>query len=295
MPVSLVVPVFNSQTWLRRLHQSIVEHTASSEFDFEILYVDDHSTDGSLAVLREIEAQAANVVVVEQLRRRGQSRSVLNGICQARNEVIVTLDDDLQHPPRDIVRLLAAIEGASPATLVMGIPVSLKRPIWRAWSGICANAISNLFLPKPLPLRLTTFCAMQRQLCATLDPASDEELSLITALVQAADSLRTIPINMGSSLRAASGYNLASLFRLFASRSKYYKLSRVLGWAAVACLLTVASAARLLTQDATSDPVPAALLLACTTVPSLMLTALAIRVAFYTHGTDHKPKRLPAR
>jgi glycosyltransferase involved in cell wall biosynthesis len=291
---SLIIPVFNSKMSLRELDRSIAAQAASPAFDFEIVYVDDNSTDGSLEVLRDIEAHTANVVVVELPRNHGQSKAVLAGILVAKNDIVVTLDDDLQHRPRDIARLLAALDGASRGTLVIGVADALKRPLWRAWCGLAANAISNLFLAKPLPLQLTTFCAFHRQLCAALDPASDEDLPLLTALVQAAEATRTVPISLDSSRRAGSRYGLAKLFRLFMSRSRYYRLPRVLAWLAVASLLVAAGSAPLLMQDVTRYPAPAALLVAIPAASWLMLALLAIRVGRQPRLPGVVPANRPA-
>jgi glycosyltransferase involved in cell wall biosynthesis len=290
---SLIVPVFNSRQSLRRLHQTIAEYTASPEFDFEIVYVDDNSTDGSLAILRDIEAQAANVLIVAQPRNRGQSRALLAGIMAARNDLVVTLDDDLQHRPRDISRLLAALDGASPRTLAMGIADTLRRPLWRAWCSLAANMISNLFLAKPLPLQLTTFCAFRRQLCAALDPASDEPLPLMTALVQAAEATRTVPISLNPSLRGGSRYGIATLFQLFMSRSRHYRLSRVLAWLAGTSMLMAAGGALLLTQEANLHSILTALLVAVAAAFWLMLALLAIKVGRRSSAADLPPANRP--
>src|SRR5882757_2398393 len=239
--VSLVIPVFNSETSLHRMHRALVGWAWSSAYDFEIVFVDDASTDGSLAVLREIERHAANVVVVEHPRNRGRSRAVLTGIFAAQCQVVVTLDDDLQHHPGEIPHLLAALESADTATLVIGVADAIKRPLWRGWLAIGANAVSNLFLARRLPLQLTTFCAFRRQLCAHLDPDPDQDLPLMTVLVQAAGIVRTVPVRVYPSLQRRSRYRVGSLLRLFLSRSRYYRRSRVLGWLAGASLMMIAS------------------------------------------------------
>ena len=276
--VSLIIAVFNSETSLRRLHQAIMDRAISPEFDFEIVYVDDGSTDGSLKILHDLKKNTANVVVVEHPGNRGQSRAVLTGVYAARSPIMVTLDDDLQHNPADVARLLAVLKAGGPGNLVMGVADALKRPLWRAWAGLCANAVSNLFLARPLPLKLTTFCAFRRQLCADLDPGSDRDLPLVTALVQAADVTRTVAVQLDSLQRDRSRYDLAALFRLFMSRSRYYKFSRVLAALAGASFLMLACDALLLTQDVAGHPILTALLLVFTATPWLLLALLTIRV-----------------
>jgi glycosyltransferase involved in cell wall biosynthesis len=291
--VSLIIPVFNSEATLLRLHEAIAASASSPAHDFEIVYVDDGSSDGSLAVLREIERRAANVRVVAHPRNRGQSRAVLTGIFAARSQIVVTLDDDLQHQPGDIPRLLAALENASPSTLVMGIADAIKRPLWRGCLAICANAISNLFLAKRLPLQLTTFCAFRKPLCVYFDPASDRDLPLTTALVQAAGATQTIPVRLQPSLRGRSRYGLNSLARLFLSRSGYYQLSKVLAWTAGALMLTIASAIALLTHGIAQHPVISTLLPSAAMI-WMMLAALAIRVDRQTGATDILRANRPA-
>ena len=273
---SLVVPVFNSQASLHRLYESIAAFAASSGFDLEIVFVDDASTDDSLAVLRDIRNHASDIIVIDHPCHRGQSRAVLTGIFAARHEIVVTLDDDLQHDPVNIPRLLAVLDGARAATLVMGIDNARKRPRWREWTGICANIISNLFLAKPLPLRPTTFCAFHRQLCAHLDPDSDREQPLITEMVQAADVTLTVPVQFHASIVRRSRYGVVALFRLFMSRTRCYSLSRVLFWLAGVGSLTLAGAF-LIMQVPQSRPA-LNVLLPLFTMASAMLALLAIRV-----------------
>jgi hypothetical protein len=288
--VSLIVPVFNSATSLRTLHQAITACATSPTYDFEIVYVDDASADGSLGILRDIGNAAANVVVIEQPRNRGQAKAVLTGIFAARGEIVVTLDDDLQHDPNDIPRLLETLDGAGSAALVMGISDARRRPRWRAWSGICANAISNLFLARPLPLRLTTFCAFRRQLCRHLDPGSDRELPLVTALVQAAERTLTVPVQFRSSTVKGSRYGLTALFRLFMSRTSCYSLSRVLFWFACASLLMISGDALLL-ADGRQIPVLQALWPA-SAAAAFGLALLAVRVQRQHRAPDLRQARV---
>jgi len=291
--VSLVIPVFNSETSLHQLHRGLAAWAWSPAYHFEIVYVDDASTDGSLAVLRDIERHAANVVVVEHPRHRGQSRAVLTGIFAAQSQIVVTLDDDLQHHPGDIPYLLTVLESASPATLVMGVADAIKRPLWRGGLAIGANAVSNLFLAKRLPLHLTTFCAFRRQLCSYLDPNSDRDLPLMTALVQAAGIVRTVPVHLYPSLRGRSRFRVVSLLRLFLSRSRYYSRSRVLGWLAGASLMMIASLAMLLTHGLGRHPA-LGVLLASVIAFWLMLVLLAIRVERETREPDLQRANRPA-
>jgi undecaprenyl-phosphate 4-deoxy-4-formamido-L-arabinose transferase len=108
--VSVVIPVFNEEGGLARLHGRLRAALDSLPRTAEVVYVDDGSTDRSLHELLRIQSGDPRVVVVTLARNAGQHAAVLAGFAASRGEVVVTLDADLQNPPEEIPRLLAAIE-----------------------------------------------------------------------------------------------------------------------------------------------------------------------------------------
>lgn len=109
--LSVVIPVYNEQDNLPRLHARLDPVLRGTGRSWEIVYVDDGSRDRSLEILREFAARGAGQVrVVELYRNAGQFAALAEGLEQARGEVVVTLDSDLQNPPEEIPRLLAAID-----------------------------------------------------------------------------------------------------------------------------------------------------------------------------------------
>ena len=277
MQASLIVPVYNAETTLWPLYERIDRQTRLFDLDFEIVFVDDASTDGSLAILRDIERSSAKVVVVANSTNRGQGNATLAGAVIAKHGVLVTLDDDLQHQPEDIPRLLAVFERCDTATLVMGIFDARRRVFWRTVTGFGANAISNLFLDKPLPFRLTTFCVFNKALCRGIECSENSGMALVTELVQAADRTVTIPLSVSLDVQQPGNYAIRALVGLFLSRSRVYRLKRVLLWLS-ACLILLAAAtgALFLSRDLPSFFAGAVWLVSC--LASLLLTALVVRM-----------------
>jgi glycosyltransferase involved in cell wall biosynthesis len=107
--VSIVVPVFNEAESLRALHAEIRTSLASWDRPYEIVYVNDGSSDGSAAVLDELAAEA-NVRAVQLRRNFGQTAALTAGIDHAKGGVIAPLDADLQNDPADIPRLVAKLD-----------------------------------------------------------------------------------------------------------------------------------------------------------------------------------------
>lgn len=102
MKLSIVVPLYNEEESVGRLHQAIVEALDPAGFDFEMVFVDDGSRDGTLAAAQAIAAADPRLKVVEFRRNYGQTPAMAAGIDLAGGDIIVTMDGDLQNDPRDI-------------------------------------------------------------------------------------------------------------------------------------------------------------------------------------------------
>src|SRR5256714_13387175 len=108
--VSIFLPVFNEEPNLRPLHKKLDQSLRQLGRTAEIIYVDDGSSDGSLAVLREIAAHDSRVRVIALRRNYGQTPAMAAGIHAARGRVLIPMDADLQNDPADIVRLLGKLD-----------------------------------------------------------------------------------------------------------------------------------------------------------------------------------------
>lgn len=107
--LSIVIPVYNSEgslaTLIGRLQPVLTAHGAP----FELILVNDGSRDGSWKVIEDLARKHDWIRGVDMLRNYGQHNALLCGIRFARHELVVTMDDDLQHPPEEIPKLLAAL------------------------------------------------------------------------------------------------------------------------------------------------------------------------------------------
>ena len=106
---SIVIPVHNEEESIIPLFAKIVETMEAQEWDFEIVFVDDASTDGSFALLEQIASLDSRVVVVQLRRNFGQTPALAAGFDYARGEVIVSMDGDFQHDPADLPLLIEKI------------------------------------------------------------------------------------------------------------------------------------------------------------------------------------------
>src|SRR2546423_1268721 len=104
--ISVVIPVYNSEESLRpliRRLQPVLEDMAAS---FEVILVNDCSRDRSWEVVTALAAEYDFVRGISMMRNYGQHNALLCGIRAAKGEITITMDDDLQHPPEELPKLL---------------------------------------------------------------------------------------------------------------------------------------------------------------------------------------------
>ena len=138
--VSVVLPVFNEEGSLRRLHEELAPVIRGLGRTFEMVFVDDGSRDRSPEILRELAAAHPEVVVWRLDRNHGLSSALDAGFRSARGEVIVTMDADLQNDPADIPRLFALL---GEYDMVCGWRRSRRDPWLKRVSSRIANGWRN--------------------------------------------------------------------------------------------------------------------------------------------------------
>lgn len=118
---SVIVPVFNSELSLEELFREMRSYFETTGVFFEAIFVDDQSRDGSWNVLQQLKRDFPDVVTAIKLSRNfGQHNATFCGLGFAKGEYVVTIDDDLQTPPKEMAKLIAAQE-SSDADVVYGL------------------------------------------------------------------------------------------------------------------------------------------------------------------------------
>jgi dolichol-phosphate mannosyltransferase len=108
--ISVVVPIHNEELSIALLHDELRAALEPLGHEWEAIFVDDGSTDGSYAALTRLHAESPNVHVVRLRRNFGKSAALAAGFAQARGDVVVTIDGDLQDDPQEIPKLLAKLD-----------------------------------------------------------------------------------------------------------------------------------------------------------------------------------------
>ena len=206
--LAVVVPVFNERDNIPPLLAEIAS-ALRGRIDFEIIYVDDDSTDDSVAVLTAAKAQYPELRIIRHVTRSGQSTAVWNGVRAARAPWIATLDGDGQNDPADIPKLLAARAGAAAdLKLFAGWRVTRRDSLNKRISSKVANAVRSRMLRDDTP---DTGCGLklfERETFLRL-PYFDHMHRYLPALVKRAGfASQSVPVSHRPRTAGSSKYGM---------------------------------------------------------------------------------------
>lgn len=145
--VSIVVPVYNSSQSLKELASRISDVMSGHGIPFEMIMVDDGSTDGSWSVILDLQKQYPRLRGMRLSRNYGQHNALLCGVRAAGMPVTVTIDDDLQTPPEEIPALLSRLD--EDTDVVYGTPARERHRLWRR----AASRVTKLVLKNAMGAR----------------------------------------------------------------------------------------------------------------------------------------------
>lgn len=159
---SVVIPVYNSEKILPELHRRLTEVMTSIDKTYEIIFVDDCGPGNSWSAIKELASKDTHVVGIQLMRNSGQGSATMCGLSHSRGEFVVTMDDDLQHPPEELPMLIEHLSQDSELDVVMGVEREKRHSLVRRLGSLFINRINSYFLDKPLDLRFTSFRVMRR-------------------------------------------------------------------------------------------------------------------------------------
>lgn len=110
MKISIITPVYNGEKNIRVVYENIKNVMENSKFDYEIVYVDDGSTDNSFAELKKIKENEKNLKIIKLKKNYGQHPALFTGIKHSEGNIIITFDNDLEITPEAIPEFIKNIE-----------------------------------------------------------------------------------------------------------------------------------------------------------------------------------------
>lgn len=203
--ISLVIPVYNEEENLPVLQGEIRQAMERTGRPYEVIYVDDGSTDGSPAVLGGLAGQDRRVRVLRQRRNSGQSAALDAGFRFARGEIVVTLDADLQNDPADIPRLLERIGDHD---VVSGVRTRRQDSWVRKVSSRIANGIRNKVTHESVTDVGCTLRAARAEYLRRIPVFNGMHRFLPTLLRMEGARVTEVPVNHRPRLHGQPKYNI---------------------------------------------------------------------------------------
>jgi glycosyltransferase involved in cell wall biosynthesis len=138
--ISVVIPVFNEEDSLKELHSELKAVFSEIKKEYEIIFIDDGSTDNSSKILEDIFNMDKNVTVIDFRKNFGKSAALAVGFSKTRGDIIFTMDGDLQDDPGEIPNFIKAIEDGF--DLVSGWKYPRLDPLWKTFPSKIFNMVT---------------------------------------------------------------------------------------------------------------------------------------------------------
>jgi len=227
---SVVIPVFRGAGTLGELCDRLVATLSKLEGGFEIIFVDDGSRDESWQQIRRIAAREPRVLGLHLTRNFGQHNATLCGIRHARGELILTLDEDLQHPPEEIPKLIRQ-RAKSGSDVVYGIPEARRHSWWRRLGSRLVMLIPRLATGGRFDL--SSFRIIRAPIAAEVAKSLRHDIVLDVYFSWISDRIESVRVEHHEAARGSS-YSLFGLLRMLLSILYNYtvfplRISSVLG------------------------------------------------------------------
>jgi glycosyltransferase involved in cell wall biosynthesis len=209
--ISVVIPVYNSAATLTELVAQLTAELPRLTDRYEIVLVNDGSRDASWAVVTQLAAADPRVRGIDLMRNYGQHNALLCGIRAAAHALIVTIDDDLQHPPAQIAALLPALDAG--ADVVYGVPQQLQHGLLRNLAARITKLTLQQAMGAEVAGRISALRVFRSRLRDAFADCRSPSVSLDVLLTWATTRFAAVTVRHAPRAVGRSNYTLRMLLR----------------------------------------------------------------------------------
>ena len=207
--VSVIIPVYRGEQSLPELYRQLAEVMPAITAAFEIIFVEDGGDDGSWAFIGEVAGRDSRVRGIRMSRNFGQHAALLAGIRAARYSLVLTMDDDLQHPVSEIRPMLEALDPAH--DVVYGVPEATQHDLPRA----VASYLIRVALARAMGVKsahhVSAFRLFRTRLRDGFAAFRSPHVSIDVLLSWVTTRYTVAPVRHAPRAAGRSGYSLVSL------------------------------------------------------------------------------------
>lgn len=207
--ISVVVPVYRSAKTLGLFTDRVMAGLPAIADQFELIFVDDCSPDNSWEVLSNLQAQFPSLITAVRLMRNfGQHNALMAGFHRAKGDIVVTLDDDLQHPPEEIAKLVTALR-VGELDLVYGAYGQKQHANWRNLGSMLAIKFFQFVFQ--VSVKPTAFRAIRREVITSILPYQRNFTVVDGLLAWSTQRIGAVDVEHHPRAVGRSGYSIRKL------------------------------------------------------------------------------------
>jgi len=211
--ISVVIPVYNSEKTISEVVRRTLATISSISQDFEIILVDDGSVDGSWKELEKLSKEQG-VVSIKLLKNYGQHCANMCGFCASSKDFIITLDDDLQNPPEEIIKLFESLSDND--DIVYGEFEEKKHSLIRRIGSYLANSLNKRIFHIKTDVSLSNFRLIRRGVIDNLIKETSEKPYIPGLLLKYSKNIKCVEVKHLQRSQGKSNYSVRKLSSLLA-------------------------------------------------------------------------------
>lgn len=192
MDLSVIIPVYCSEEIIDELHRRLLDVLTRTQLSFEIIYIDDSSTDNSWQKIENI-CKNNSTIGISMGKNYGQHNCVFCGIKNANGKYIITMDDDLQHPPEEIPKLTKYI--SKNYDVVYAVPKVFKHSFFRNISTKITKTILDQVMGSTQARNINSFRIFKRSLMTHFFDLNNSNVNIDVLLSWATNKFGSIKVN----------------------------------------------------------------------------------------------------
>lgn len=209
---SIVVPVYNSEHTLEELYRrlkKVFEETICQPF--ELILVDDSSKDRSYEIMQKLRREDSRVKIIQMAKNFGQHPALLCGFRYAKGDFVITMDDDLQHPPEEIPNLVDTILKRDDVDVIIASYEGRKHNVIRRLGTKVSVYATSKMLHKDPNLEITSFRLMRKFIVDAILATNTHLPQIGNLLVLTSNRIINVPIRHQERAYGKSGYSFSKL------------------------------------------------------------------------------------
>lgn len=211
--ISIIIPCYNSEKSLTDLVSQLKNEL--KDFTIEIILINDASLDNTWSVIQKLQKKHKEVRGINLMKNFGQHSAIICGLNYTSGDYVITMDDDLQNPPEEILRMLEVLKQEEEIDAVIGIPKEPKKSFIKKIGSNLLNNLSSRILNKPKNLKMASFRAMRKTLVDEIKTNQTTNPAFGSLLLNYTRNIKNIEVKHDERKYGSSGYSLRKSIKLF--------------------------------------------------------------------------------